>query len=253
MAVPNRLRNGEPERCSAKLVLSIAMTANNNKDNSQPSAAPSESEPFSTDTPPANSSDHASSSSSPTPTATSNRAELLDRARHFLGSPQVIHQDYESKRRFLTEKGLEDGEIQLLLSEMVRPVHVLLPTQKHSLDMLCSEKAFAVTVASRATADVPCTSPFPSARPPRRHLQGIVMASGGLHGPALHLLRASRSLPSHRTTVANQPTNPPHSRFGWPQLAIPAPPPCAIGARPPRAQGAPRRPARQADGVVARV
>ena len=124
MAVPNRLRSGEPGRCSAKLVLSIAMTANNNKDNSQPSAAPSESEPLSTDTPPANtSSDHASSSSSPTPTPTPNRAELLDRARHFLGSPQVIHQDYESKRRFLTEKGLEDGEIQLLLSEMVRLVH----------------------------------------------------------------------------------------------------------------------------------
>jgi hypothetical protein len=246
--VPNRLRSGEPGRSSAKLVLSIAMTANDNKDNSQPSAAPSESEPLSTDTPPANSSsDHASSS--PTPTPASNRAELLDRARHFLSSPQVIHQDYESKRRFLTEKGLEDGEIQLLLSEMVRPVHAF-PNPKHSMVMLRSEKAFAVAVARRATADVPRTSPVPSARPPRRHLQGVVMASGGLHGPALHLLRASRSLPSHRTAAANQPA----ALFFWlAPLAIPAPPPCAIGARPPRAQGAPRRPARQADGVVARV
>ncbi|KAF8272140.1 hypothetical protein EI94DRAFT_1865558 [Lactarius quietus] len=48
----------------------------------------------------------------------SNRSELLDRARHFLNSPQVTHQDHESKRRFLTEKGLTDGEIQLLLHEM---------------------------------------------------------------------------------------------------------------------------------------
>jgi len=47
-----------------------------------------------------------------------NRSELLDRARHFLGSPQVVHQDYESKRRFLAEKGLADGEIQLLLREI---------------------------------------------------------------------------------------------------------------------------------------
>ncbi|KAH9002260.1 hypothetical protein EDB86DRAFT_283714 [Lactarius hatsudake] len=46
------------------------------------------------------------------------RSELLDRARHFLGSPQVVHQDHESKRRFLTEKGLTEGEIQLLLREM---------------------------------------------------------------------------------------------------------------------------------------
>ncbi|KAI9447889.1 hypothetical protein H4582DRAFT_1896987 [Lactarius indigo] len=46
------------------------------------------------------------------------RSELLDRARHFLGSPQVVHQDHESKRRFLTDKGLTDGEIQLLLREM---------------------------------------------------------------------------------------------------------------------------------------
>lgn len=92
------------------------------QDSSQPSAAPSESEPVSTDTPPPpNSSEHASSSSRILPTPTPDRSELLDRARHFLSSPQVIHQDYESKRRFLAEKGLEDGEIQLLLREMVRP------------------------------------------------------------------------------------------------------------------------------------
>ncbi|KAF8505911.1 hypothetical protein F5888DRAFT_1791867 [Russula emetica] len=94
------------------------MTANN-EDNSQPPASPSESKPLSTDTPPPNSSSELASSSSSSPSPpTPDRSELLVRARHFLSSPQVIDQDYESKRRFLAEKGLTDGEMQLLLREM---------------------------------------------------------------------------------------------------------------------------------------
>ena len=112
-------RYGESRR-----VASLAMTANN-EDGSQPPAAPSESEPLSTtDTAPnsssASASEHASSSSPPT----SDHSELLDRARHFLNSPQVIDQDLESKRRFLAGKGLTDGGIQLLLRETVRLVHI---------------------------------------------------------------------------------------------------------------------------------
>ena len=100
------------------------MTANN-EDNSQP-AVPSESKPLSTDTPlPNPSSEHASPSPPPTP----DRLELLVRARHFLSSPQVIDQDCESKRRFLAEKGLTDGEIRLLLREMVRRLSFYLKTQ----------------------------------------------------------------------------------------------------------------------------
>jgi hypothetical protein len=168
------------------------MTATN-EDSSQPSAAPSESEPLSTDTPPPNSSsEHASSpSSSPTPpTPTPDRSELLDRARLFLSSPQVTHQDYESKRRFLTEKGLADGEIRLLLREMVRPIHAFVPLRflRPQNSCLCSRKAFAVP--RRSTADISCASAVPSARPSRRHLQGALMASGWLHGSALHILRA---------------------------------------------------------------
>jgi hypothetical protein len=98
------------------------MTANNED---RP-AAPSESKPLSTDTPPNTSSELASSSAAPTP----DRSELLVRAQHFLSSPQVIDQDYESKRRFLAEKGLRDGEIQLLLREVVRLVHRLSPDAK---------------------------------------------------------------------------------------------------------------------------
>jgi hypothetical protein len=91
------------------------MTANN-EDNSQP-AGPSEPKPLSTDTPPPNSSSELALSSPP---PTPDRSELLVRARDFLSSPQVIDQDHESKRRFLAEKGLTDGEIQLLLRDMVR-------------------------------------------------------------------------------------------------------------------------------------
>lgn len=114
--------HGKPERSNAR---DVAMTANN-EDNLQSPATPSESKPLSTDTPPPNpSSEHASLPPPPTP----DRLELLVRARHFLSSPQVIDQDYESKRRFLAEKGLTDGEIQLLLREMVRRLSLYPKTQ----------------------------------------------------------------------------------------------------------------------------
>ena len=103
------------------------MTANS-EDGSQPLVGPSQ--PLATNSPPHDSSldhEHASSSS---PTTTPHRSELLDRARHFLSSPQVIYQGHESKRRFLSEKGLSDGEVQLLLREMVR---ALLPVRFRKL------------------------------------------------------------------------------------------------------------------------
>lgn len=47
------------------------------------------------------------------------RLELLGRARSFLASPQVAHQDVSIKRKFLAEKGLRDAEIDVLLREAV--------------------------------------------------------------------------------------------------------------------------------------
>lgn len=47
------------------------------------------------------------------------RAELVDKARAFLGSPQVMHEDTFAKRRFLAEKGLNDSEIEALMLEQV--------------------------------------------------------------------------------------------------------------------------------------
>ena len=52
--------------------------------------------------------------------AAEDRSELLQRARSFLTSPQVLHEDLAAKRRFLLEKGLDDAEVESLLREMVR-------------------------------------------------------------------------------------------------------------------------------------
>ncbi|PPQ67821.1 hypothetical protein CVT26_007068 [Gymnopilus dilepis] len=48
------------------------------------------------------------------------RAELLARARTFLASPQVQHQDIAAKRAFLTDKGLQESEIDELLRSQPR-------------------------------------------------------------------------------------------------------------------------------------
>ena len=48
-----------------------------------------------------------------------NREELIERARLFLTSPQIRHEDLFAKRRFLAEKGLSDAEIAGLLQELV--------------------------------------------------------------------------------------------------------------------------------------
>lgn len=52
--------------------------------------------------------------------ASSDRAELLARARAFLTSPQVRLQDSDAKRTFLSEKGLTPSEVDQLLRELVR-------------------------------------------------------------------------------------------------------------------------------------
>jgi Pex14 N-terminal domain len=56
----------------------------------------------------------------PTPPAVQDRTELFDRARTFLNSPQILDQDAIAKRKFLSEKGLTESEIEHLLREPVR-------------------------------------------------------------------------------------------------------------------------------------
>jgi hypothetical protein len=153
-------------------------------DNS-PSPADNSEPPSTSETQPTSPPEHASSVPR---TPVSNRFELLDRARHFLSSPQVIHQDHESKRRFLTEKGLTDGEIRLLLREMVRrgsPPHG--PYLAHA-------SVPALAAPPRATPCIPCPTSVPPSRPSCGYLQVAFVDRGEFHSPALHLLRAS-SLP----------------------------------------------------------
>jgi hypothetical protein len=48
------------------------------------------------------------------------RRELLARALIFLNSPQILDQDVAAKRKFLSEKGLNEQEVEGLLREPVR-------------------------------------------------------------------------------------------------------------------------------------
>jgi hypothetical protein len=57
----------------------------------------------------------------------SDRSQLVSRARAFLTSPQVAHEDVPSKRAFLVAKGLAAPEIEQLLVEVVSlfPPHLV--------------------------------------------------------------------------------------------------------------------------------
>ncbi|KAL5530503.1 hypothetical protein ACEPAF_6761 [Sanghuangporus sanghuang] len=52
------------------------------------------------------------------PPQTQDRNALLDCARTFLKSPDVVHEDPTTKRRFLTDKGLREDEIDGLMREL---------------------------------------------------------------------------------------------------------------------------------------
>ncbi|KAI0335652.1 hypothetical protein GY45DRAFT_1267998 [Cubamyces sp. BRFM 1775] len=68
----------------------------------------------------------------PTNTATvDDRSELLQRARSFLNSPQVRHEDISAKRQFLVEKGLREAEIEGLLQEVPPPPPPPLPPRTY--------------------------------------------------------------------------------------------------------------------------
>ena len=61
--------------------------------------------------------------SSPAVFAAEDRSELVQRARAFLTSPQVQHEDVVAKRRFLIDKGLNDAEVEALLRDVVRTLY----------------------------------------------------------------------------------------------------------------------------------
>jgi hypothetical protein len=59
------------------------------------------------------------------PASAQDRTELLARARIFLNSLQILDQDVAAKRKFLSEKGLNEQEVEGLLREPVRASWVL--------------------------------------------------------------------------------------------------------------------------------
>jgi hypothetical protein len=56
----------------------------------------------------------------PPSSTTEDREFLIEKARTFLKTPAVASQDLESRRKFLSEKGLSSQEINQLISECVR-------------------------------------------------------------------------------------------------------------------------------------
>ena len=64
----------------------------------------------------------ATTSTTPGPTG-DDRSTLLSKARSFLSSPQIVHQDAQAKRTFLKEKGLDDVEVESLLREVPAVSH----------------------------------------------------------------------------------------------------------------------------------
>lgn len=55
----------------------------------------------------------------PSQPALTDRSQLLDRASTFLAAPEIRSQDSPEKRAFLADKGLTDGEIDILLRKLV--------------------------------------------------------------------------------------------------------------------------------------
>lgn len=58
----------------------------------------------------------------PSQPALTDRSQLLDRASTFLAAPEIRSQDSPEKRAFLADKGLTDGEIDILLRKLPPPV-----------------------------------------------------------------------------------------------------------------------------------
>ncbi|KIK06824.1 hypothetical protein K443DRAFT_129744 [Laccaria amethystina LaAM-08-1] len=63
----------------------------------------------------------------PSSPLSNSREELISRARSFLHSPQIQHEDPNSKHRFLAEKGLTDSEIDALLRELPQQAPMIPP------------------------------------------------------------------------------------------------------------------------------
>lgn len=59
-------------------------------------------------------------SSSSSSAEVKDRSQLLEQARSFLASPNIVNEAPDAKRNFLAEKGIHEDEIDMLLRNAVR-------------------------------------------------------------------------------------------------------------------------------------
>ena len=233
----------------------------NKDDDSHPLASPSQ--PPSTNSPPPDSSSSHERTSTSSLTPTPHRSELLDRARHFLSSPQVIHQDHESKRRFLSEKGLSDGEVQLLLREMVRASSLFVFVRLNTPPNVQPTTIVRLFLSPKQTNSLRSCPPFRRGCIPHL-LHPICPGFSWAHSRCFHGWRGaplpcsssityvthlSLALANPKLTCLPLPLA--HRSSTLTRLAIPASAPHAIGSCPSFTQSSPGRPSRQAHGLLA--
>ena len=120
-------------------------------------------------------------------TAPENRTLLLEQARTFLTSPNVVNEAPEAKRKFLVEKGLHDEEINNLLRDAVS--QALFYEEEARTEPIFQ----AASPACHPTPNVPSTASFQPPVPPTRPHEGLLLADGMLRSPYFHLLRTSPS------------------------------------------------------------
>ncbi|KAG6878582.1 hypothetical protein C0993_003037 [Termitomyces sp. T159_Od127] len=124
--------------------------------------------------PPAESTKSETGGSEISTTLVTDRSELLSRARGFLQSPQIMHQDAAAKRRFLLEKGLNENEIDGLLSEIrfflpriIKTALARQSLQKHHLSLLQRlSESLASLKESQTEVNTVLPTPDPSQEAP---------------------------------------------------------------------------------------
>ncbi|KAI5893931.1 uncharacterized protein SCHCODRAFT_02500613 [Schizophyllum commune H4-8] len=106
--------------------------------------------------------------------APENRTTLLERARHFLASPQIQQQDDAGKRRFLSEKGLKAEEVDAVLREALQSQSQ--PAQPQpQMSQLQPQPAQSQPQAIQSQRLLPPPPTYP--QPPPSNLPGLLLAA----------------------------------------------------------------------------
>ncbi len=123
------------------------------------------------------------------PNVVEDRTQLVHRARTFLTSPAVQHQDLFAKRRFLLDKGLNEPEIEGLLRELVG-VYT-------GRAIWSFTRPAAATITGNTAQDLPVAAAVKSAQSPHWNIQTVLLDNGRNCGPCFRLL----CMPSHRSRL----------------------------------------------------